>query len=101
MPCTLLFSRELCSNRIKEKHSTILYKIIGERNSLSIYKAQKAWQLYYKSESDFINGALVGYVNFSKYGQCREVMIDDASRTYQMIKDRILTIKRLYRDDDN
>ena len=92
MPCCYYLAENYAQIELR-RNLKILYKKLEKEDSLSFYKAQKAWQLYYKSESDFINGAFVGYANFSKYGQGREVMIDDASRTYQMIKDRILTIK--------
>jgi hypothetical protein len=35
----------------------------------------------------------MGYANFSKYGQGREIMIDRAARYYELIKERILAIE--------
>lgn len=92
MPCCYFLAKEYAQLELK-RNLKILYKKLEKEDLLSFYKAQKAWQLYYKAEWEFIRGAFVGYTNFSKYGQGREVMIDDASRIYQMIKDRILTVK--------
>ena len=92
MPCCYYLAEEYAQLELK-RNLKILYKKLEKEDSLTFYKAQKAWQLYYRSESGFIQGAFVGYANFSKYGQGREVMIENASRIYQMIKDRILTVK--------
>ena len=91
MPCCYYLAEEYAQLELK-RNLKMLYKKLEKEDSITFYKAQKAWQQYYKAESDFIHGAFVGYANFSKYGQGREVMIDDASRIYQMIKDRILTV---------
>jgi len=92
MPCCYYLAEEYAQLELK-RNLKILYKKLEKEDSLTFYKAQKAWQLYYDAESGFIQGAFVGYANFSKYGQGREVMIGNASRIYQMIKDRILTVK--------
>jgi hypothetical protein len=92
MPCCYYLAEQYAQSELKI-NLKILYKILEKDDSLNFYKAQKAWQLYYKTESEFIRAAFVGYANFSKYGQGREVMIDNASRMYQMIKDRILIVK--------
>ena len=92
MPCCYYLAEEYAQSELK-RNLKILYKKLEKDDSINFSKAQKAWQLYYKTESGFIHAAFVGYANFSKYGQGREVMIDNASRIYQMIKDRILTIK--------
>lgn len=92
MPCCYYLAEEYAQLELK-RNLKMLYKKLEKEDSLTFYKAQKAWQLYYKAESEFIRGAFVGYANFSKYGQGREVMIEDASRIYQMIKDRILIVK--------
>lgn len=75
------------------KNIKLLYKKLEKEDSISFSKAQRNWKAYYDSEGDFIQGAFIAYANFVKYGQGREIMIDDAARIYQMIKDRILTIK--------
>ena len=82
----------ICAARIKKKLKK-LYKTLEKEDSLTFSRAQNAWQQYYKAESEFMHSAFVGYANFSKYGQGREIMIDKASRIYQMMKDRILTVK--------
>ena len=93
MPCCYYLAEEYAQKELK-RNLKILYKKLEKEDSLNFSKAQKAWQQYYKAESGFIHAAFMGYANFSKYGQGREIMIDDAARIYQMIKDRILTIKQ-------
>ena len=93
MPCCYYLAEEYAQLELK-RNLKILYKKLEKEDSVNFSKAQKAWQLFYKTESAFIHSAFMGYANFSKYGQGREIMIDDAARIYQMIKDRILTIKQ-------
>jgi uncharacterized protein YecT (DUF1311 family) len=92
MPCCYFLAEDYAKLELK-KNLKILYKKLEKEDSISFSKAQRAWQIYYKAEWEFISGAFIGYANFSKYGQGREVMIDNASRKYQMIKDRILMVK--------
>jgi hypothetical protein len=92
MPCCYYLAEEYAQLELK-RNLKILYKNLDKEDSLTFSKAQIAWQQYYKAESGFMHSAFVGYANFSKYGQGREIMIDKASRIYQMVKDRILTVK--------
>jgi len=92
MPCCYYLAEKYAQVELK-RDLKILYKKLEKEDSISFSKAQQAWQVYYKAEWEFLRGAFIGYSNFSKYGLGRETMIDIASRKYQMIKDRILTIK--------
>jgi uncharacterized protein YecT (DUF1311 family) len=92
MPCCYFLAEHFAQTELKE-NLTILYAKLEKEDSANLYNAQKAWQNFYDTEWTFIKTAFVGYANVSKYGQGREIMIEDASREYGMIKDRILTIK--------
>ena len=92
MPCCYFLAEQFAQTELKE-NLTILYSKLEKEDSANLHVAQKEWQSFYDTEWTFIKTAFVGYANFSKYGQGREIMIDNASREYQMIKDRILTIK--------
>lgn len=92
MPCCYFLTEQFAQTELKE-NLAILYSKLEKEDSANLYVAQKAWQNFYDNERSFINTAFVGYANFSKYGQGREIMIHNAMREYQMIKDRILTVK--------
>lgn len=92
MPCCYYLAGKYAALELK-KNLKLLYKQLEKEDVLSFRQAQKAWQAYYRAESEFMKGALVGYSNFSKYGQGREIMIDKASRIYQLIKERIIAVK--------
>ena len=92
MPCCYHLAEKFAQTELK-RNLEILYKKLEKQDSINFYKAQKAWQAYYNVEWEFLRQAFIAYANFSKYGQGREIMIETASRKYQMIKDRILLIK--------
>ncbi len=92
MPCCYFLAEKYAETELK-RNLNILYKKLEKQDSINFYKAQKAWQAYYNTEWEFLRQAFVAYANVSKYGQGREVMLETASRKYQMIKDRILMIK--------
>jgi len=92
MPCCYYLATKYAKTELR-KNVRFLYKKLEKEDSLSFSKAQRHWETYYDAETDFINGAFIAYANFTKYGLGRGIMIDDSARVYQMIKDRILTIK--------
>jgi hypothetical protein len=105
MPCCYYLAAKYAQIELR-KNIRLLYKKLEKEDSISFSKAQRNWNTFYDAESDFIHGAFIAYTNFVKYGQGREIMIHDAARIYQMIKDRILTIKDYIElvsqdDDDN
>lgn len=92
MPCCYNLATKYAKTELR-KNIKLLYKELEKEDSVSFSKAQRHWETYFDAETAFINGAFIAYANFTKYGQGREIMIDDAARVYQMIKDRILTVK--------
>jgi hypothetical protein len=92
MPCCYYLAGKYAQIELR-RNVKLLYKKLEKEDSISFSKAQGNWKTYYNAEVDFIKGAFIGYANFVKYGQGCEIMINDAARIYQMIKDRILTIK--------
>jgi hypothetical protein len=92
MPCCYYLAEKYAQLELK-RNLKILYKRLEKEDSINFSKAQQAWQIFYKAEWEFLCRAFIAYSNFSKYGLGRETMIYIASRKYQMIKDRILTIK--------
>ncbi len=92
MPCCYFLAEKYAQIELK-KTLKLLYKKLEKEDPINFNKAQKAWQVFYNNEWVFLKNAFIAYANFSKYGQGREIMIDNASRKYQMLKDRILTVK--------
>src|SRR4029079_2353230 len=92
MTCCYYIAEKFAQIELR-KNIKLLNKKLAKEDSISFSKAERNWKTYYDAEVDFIQGAFIAYANFVKYGQGREIMIDDAARIYQMIKDRILTIK--------
>ena len=91
MPCCYFLAEKYAQKELAEI-IRMLYKKLEKQDSINFRKAQQAWQVYYNKEWDFLKQAFISYANYSKYGQGREVMIETASRKYQMIKDRILIV---------
>ena len=91
MPCCYFLAEKYAQKELAE-NIRMLYKKLQKQDSIYFRKAQQAWQVYYNKEWEFLRQAFISYANYSKYGLGREVMIETASRKYQMIKDRILII---------
>lgn len=92
MPCCYYLADKYAQKELIY-YLKILYNKLEKDDSAIFLKAQQAWQTYYECEWEFLRNTFIAYANLSKYGQGREIMIETQSRKYQMIKDRILTIK--------
>ncbi len=92
MPCCYYLADKYAQTELAY-YLKILTAKLEKDDSVNFLKAQQTWQMYYESEWDFLRQAFIAYANLSKYGQGREIMIETQSRKYQMIKDRVLTVK--------
>lgn len=91
MPCCYVLAREYAENELNILIDS-LYKNLGKVDDLNLKKSQASWQEFYDNEKEFVYHAFVGYANYSKYGQGREIMIHDAAKLYGLIKNRILDV---------
>jgi hypothetical protein len=92
MPCSYFLATSYAENELN-RLIEVLNKNLGEVDSMNFEKSQAAWLDFYQREREFIKHAFVGYANYSKYGHGREIMIDNAARIYDFIKNRILDVK--------
>ncbi len=91
MPCCYFLATKYAEIELENLIDT-LNKNLGKVDAVNFEKSQASWREFYKNEREFINHAFLGYANYSKYGHGREIMIHDAAKLYDFIKNRILDV---------